>query len=217
MVANGGLPPTTSVWREWLLGSVRTIAPASAAPRGTSSTSERRRRKRRDGVDAAFAAIRRTRSRTSGGAVTWTARNSATRSRCDIESLLELLERTVETRRAVGFRDAEHARGSPGVEIEHDAERDDLALAGGEPPERRLEIGRETLREAGVEALVRSRELLAAAAAALGAEVVERDRARDLAEPGASGAALRVEAVPQPQRALERLAGQILRGSAVAR
>ena len=97
-----------------------------------------------------------------------------------------------------------------GVEIEHDAERDDLALAGGEPAERRFEVGREALDEALVDPLGRRGELLAPGAPALGAEVVERDGARDLAEPGAGGAALRVEAVPEPQRALERLAGQVL-------
>ena len=46
--------------------------------------------------------------------------------------------------------------------------------------------------------------------------MVERDGARDLAEPRARGAALGVEAVPQPQRALEGLRGKVLRGEAVA-
>ena len=46
--------------------------------------------------------------------------------------------------------------------------------------------------------------------------MVERDGARDLAEPGAGGAAVGVEAVPEPQRALERLAGEVVRGRPVA-
>ena len=103
-----------------------------------------------------------------------------------------------------------------GVDVEHDAQRDHLALAGGQRVERRLELGREALGEALVEALGRRGELLAPRAAAFGAEVVERDRARDLAEPGLRRAALGVEAVPEPQRALERRAGQVLGGGPVA-
>ena len=40
--------------------------------------------------------------------------------------------------------------------------------------------------------------------------MVERGRARHLAEPGAGRAALRVDPVPEPQRALERLGGELL-------
>ena len=58
------------------------------------------------------------------------ARSSATRSRCDMECLLEFLQRAVQAGRAVGGGDAEDARGGPCVEIEQDAERDDLALTG---------------------------------------------------------------------------------------
>ena len=61
-----------------------------------------------------------------------------------------------------------------------------------------------------VEALVRRGELLTVRAAALGAEVVERDGARNLAEPGLSRAAGRVEAVPEPEGPLERRAGQLV-------
>ena len=46
--------------------------------------------------------------------------------------------------------------------------------------------------------------------------MVEGDRARDLAEPGALRAAARVVAVPEAQRALERLAREILGEEAVA-
>ncbi len=67
-----------------------------------------------------------------------------------------------------------------------------------------------------VEALGRGGELLAAPAALLGAEVVERGGARDLAEPGARRAAGGVEAVPEPQRPLERLADEVLGDEPVA-
>src|SRR5207245_6840274 len=59
-------------------------------------------------------------------------------------------------------------------------------------------------------------ELRLAGAPPFGAEVVERDRARDLAEPGLRGAAFRVEAVPEPKRALERRAGELVGGRSVA-
>ena len=102
------------------------------------------------------------------------------------------------------------------VEVEQDAERDHLALAGGERAQGGFEVGREPFDEALLDPVVLGGELLAPRAPALGAEVVERDRARDLAEPGAGGAAVRVEAVPEPQRPLERLAGEVVGGGAVA-
>src|SRR5438105_2306980 len=46
--------------------------------------------------------------------------------------------------------------------------------------------------------------------------MVEGDRAGHLAEPGARGAALRVEAVPEPQRPLESLPCQLVGRVAVA-
>src|SRR5262249_53471624 len=61
------------------------------------------------------------------------------------------------------------------------------------------------------------RELFAVKAPPLGPEVVERDRPRDLAEPGARRAAALVEAVPEPKRALERLPGEVLGEEPVAR
>src|SRR5205823_12463204 len=54
------------------------------------------------------------------------------------------------------------------------------------------------------------RELLSARPPAFGAKVVEGDGARHLAEPCALGAPAGVEPVPEPQRALERLAGEVL-------
>ena len=52
--------------------------------------------------------------------------------------------------------------------------------------------------------------------ALLGAEPVERGRAGDVQQPGARGAAARVEARPEPQRLLEGLAREILGERAVA-
>src|SRR4029079_13771313 len=106
-----------------------------AAATGTATTSARRHVNRFGGVGAS-AATRRTRSRTSGGAVTRTLRSSATRSRCDMERLLELLERPVQARGAVGGGDAEDPRRGARVEIKQDAKRDDLTLARAQPRER---------------------------------------------------------------------------------
>src|SRR4051795_4428484 len=162
---------------------------ASAAPRAT--TSPRRHESRRGGCGAR-SAITRTRSRTSRGAVGRASRSSVMRSGCDMDCLLELLERAVEARRAVGGGDAEHIRGGPGVEVEDDAQRDHLALAGREPEHPALELRREAFGDALVDPLRHGGELLAARAASLRAKVVERDRARDLAEPGPLRPALRV-------------------------
>ena len=82
--------------------------------------------------------------------------------------------------------------------------------------ERRLELGREPFDERLLVAVGNGGQLLATAPAALGAEVVERDRPRHLAEPGPRRAACRVEPVPEPQRALERLGGEVLGGEPVA-
>src|SRR4051794_8475602 len=194
----------------------RTTASAAAAATGTTTTSARRQVRRRRGAGA-DALRSRTRRRSSAGAVGRLARSSAIRSSCDMDGLLELLERPVQARRAVRGRDPEHACGGAGVEVEHDAQRDHFPLACAQAAQPGLELGREAVGELLLERLGRRGELLAPHAAALGAEVVEGDRARDLAEPGPGGAALRVEAVPQPQRALERLAGEVLGHEAVAR
>src|SRR5581483_11028234 len=224
VAALSGAPPTavrsgrsSATWFGWCpVGRVRTIVPARAAATGTRTSSDRLRRKRRRGTgSAAAAAIARTRSRTSAGAATRAVRSSATRSRCDIECLLELLERPAQARGAVRLGDAEHAGRRSGVEVEQDPERDDLALARAERRECGLEVGREPLGETLLDALLARRELLASCAPAFGAEVVERHRPRDLAEPGAGGAAGGVEPMPEPQRALERLGGQLLRDEAV--
>src|SRR5471032_273528 len=111
---------------------------------GTSSAASRGRVKKprklgRSG--GAAAAIRRTRSRNSDGTSTSAAWISATTSRCDMECLLELLESAVQAGGAIGGRDAEHPRGGRGVEVEHDAQRHDLPLAGGQAKQGKLEIG----------------------------------------------------------------------------
>src|SRR5579862_367666 len=165
----------------------------------------------------AAAAIRRTRSRSSNGTSGWAARISATTSRCDMECLLELLESAVQASGAIGGGDPEHPRRGRGVEIEHDAEGDNLALAGGQSEQCRFEVGREAFDEALVDPLGGRGELLPAGAPPLGEEVVERRGAGDLAEPGAGRSALRIEPRPEPQSAFERLAGQILGRRPVAR
>jgi len=91
-----------------------------------------------------------------------------------------------------------------------------LALAGGEALDGGFQLGREPVCEPFLGLLGCSGELLPPGPAALRAEVVERDGARDLAEPGARRAAPRVEPVPEAQRALERLAGQVLGREAVS-
>src|SRR6476646_9650013 len=181
----------TAVW-SCLVGRVKTIVAATAAAIGTATTIARRQVMRRRGAGAA-AAISRTRSRTSDGASTCAARSSATRSRCDMECLLEFLQRPIQARGAVGGGDAEDAGGCAGVEIEQDPERDDLTLACGQARESRLEVGGQSLGEAEVDCLGWGGELLAPGAAPFGAEVVERDGARDLAEPGANRPAIGVE------------------------
>src|SRR5436190_1186235 len=82
----------------------------------------------------------------------------------------------------------------------------------------RVERGGEALGEArllGLRQLARER-VLAADASPLRPEVVERDRAGELAEPGSGAAAGLVEAVPEADGALEGLGRQILREAAVA-
>src|SRR5690348_638841 len=157
---------SSAVW-SFFAGRVKTIVAAIAAATGTRTTRLRRHVMLRGGLGAA-AAISRTRSRTSDGASTCAARSSATRSRCDMECLLEFLQRPVQAGRAVGGGDAEDACGGAGVEVEQDAEGDDLALAGCQAGERRFEVGGESFGEAEVDRLRRRGELFAPHAAPLG-------------------------------------------------
>src|SRR5439155_9476128 len=112
-------------------GRVASTPAPTAIATGTATSRARRhvRNCRRGGADCATA--RRTRSRKSGGATGRDSRSVRARSSCDIECLLELLQRARESRRAVGRRDAAHARSSGRVELEHDAKREHLALARG--------------------------------------------------------------------------------------
>src|SRR4051812_1110327 len=173
---------------------------------------------RRGGAEPA-AAIARTRSRSSGGASGRAWRRWDTSSGdMGVQLLLELREGAGEPRRACGRADAEHARRGRPVEVDDDAERDQLALGRRQPSECAVERGGEALGEArllGLRQLARER-VLAADASSLGPEMVERDRAGELAEPGPGAAAGLVEAVPEADGALEGLGGQILREAAVA-
>src|SRR3978361_128939 len=111
-----------AAWWLSLPGRVKTMLAAIAAATGSATTSAGRQVSLRVGVVSA-AAIRRTRSRSSDGAVMRVPRSSAARSRCDMKGLLELLERPVEARRAVGGRDAQDVGGGDRIELQHDAER----------------------------------------------------------------------------------------------
>src|SRR5919204_3965376 len=113
--------------------------------------------------------------------------------------LLELLQGTAQSGRARRRSDAEHARRRPAVELEQDTERDHLSLAGGELGQRRLERGRQALAERALVRLGRTRRVarLAPAPPLLGAKVIERGAAGDLAEPGARRRATGVEAPPR--------------------
>ncbi len=133
---------TAGCW--WRVPGSRTAAAAAAAASGAATTSARRQVSRLAGRRAggsAAAARARMRSRSSAGATGGAPRSSASRSGRDTECLLELRQRPVQARRAVRRRDAEHARGRGRVEVEHDPQRDHLALARAQAPERRLELG----------------------------------------------------------------------------
>ena len=58
-------------------------------------------------------------------------------------------ERARESRRARGRRDSEQSRGLAGIELEQDAQGDDLAVGGAQPGEARLERGRVAVAQAG--------------------------------------------------------------------
>src|ERR671922_2680595 len=120
--------------------------------------------------------------------------------------LLQLLQGAAQAGRARRLADAEHARRRAAVELEEDAERDHLALAGGELGQRRLERRGQSLAERAVVRLRRVRRVarLTPAPPLLGAEVVERRIARDLAEPRPRSRPARVESPPRAERLLER-------------
>src|SRR5207237_3770715 len=105
---------------------------------------------------------------------------------------------TAEARRARRRTDSEHTRGRSPVELEQDTERDHLALGSRQLGERRLEPRREALAEGALRGLRLAARIprFTAAPPLLGAEVVERGVARDLAEPRARRGSPRIEAPP---------------------
>src|SRR5437763_3757830 len=138
----------------------------------------------------------RTRSRSSGLAVTSPERSSPTRvlkrssnpSGPDIvpHFLLELLQGAVKPRRACSRADPEQPCGRFPVEVEQDAQRDHLALGRREAVERRLERGRIAVAEHLPPDRFRVEQRigpLALPAALLCPEVVESRRAREREEP----------------------------------
>ena len=98
--------------------------------------------------------------RSPAGASRAARRRSRSRSSL-VHPLLESLERPAQPRRDGRGADPEHARGGVTVELEHDPQREHLALAGRERRERGLELGREALGERLLDALVECRRLLA--------------------------------------------------------
>ena len=121
------------------------------------------------------------------------ARSSWIRSGDDVmvsHPLFELRKRATQPRRDGGRRNPEQACGLLAVQVEDDPQRDDLALAGAQRAQALLELGGEPLAErAGVVTpLGGLGALLALATARVGAEPVERGRARDREQPGAGRA-----------------------------
>ena len=123
--------------------------------------------------------------------------------------------------RARRRRDLEQSRGLAGIELEQDAQRDDLAVGCTQPSEARLERGRVAVAQAGcirrgAFGLALRGEPLARAAALLGTQVVERTGARDREQPAARARAARVEAIAPLPGPLERVGREILGQRAVA-
>src|SRR6185295_12114168 len=111
--------------------------------------------------------------------------------------LFELLQGSRKPHRARGAADSEHARRGDRVQLEHDAQDDDLALPGAQRAQSSLELWRDSLGER-LRGLRRfcGRAVFPLPPPCLRAEVVERFRAGELAEPRALGAAARIEALP---------------------
>src|SRR5512134_1111340 len=121
-------------------------ASESAAVAGTAIARIRRAVTRRcGGVRVVMAA---TRSRRTGGAAGVSLKSAAVSSGDKLRShlLLAPLERAGEARRAGRGTDPEDASGVRRIQIEDDAERDDLAIGGREARERLPEPGGEDLR-----------------------------------------------------------------------
>src|SRR5919197_136058 len=131
--------------------------------------------------------------------------------------LLEFLERPAQARRARRRADSEHARRRSAVQLEQDAQREHLPLAGRELGERRLERRRQPF-EPRLPGLGRARReaRLPATTPLLGAEMVEGRVARDVAEPRARRRAARVEAPPRAEGLLERVAREVFGDGSVS-
>src|SRR5919198_704091 len=111
--------------------------------------------------------------------------------------LLQLLQGAAEPGRARARADPEHTGGTLAVQLEHDPQRDHLALGGRQARERPLEAGREPFAEDRLLTLTQLGHHvspLAAAPALLRAEVVERRGAGELAQPRTCAAPARVVA-----------------------
>src|SRR5688572_13164956 len=126
--------------------------------------------------------------------------------------LFELRKRATEPGRDGGRGNPEQACGLLRVEVEYDAERDDLALARGQRLQAFLQLGGEALSERVRVAttLRRLGTLLALPAPRIGAKPVERSRARDSEKPSARRTSAGIEPPPLLERGLERLARQVL-------
>ena len=163
-------------------GDEREPAPGQLAPRARAAARAARRRDRAHARAELGGCVDPRRAGSRSMIASW--------SGCDIcaHPLFELLQRPAQPGRAGGRRDAEDAGGGLDVEVEQHAQRDHLALAGGQRRERALELRREPAEEPvlGVVGLVGRVGTLATAAALLRAEMVERGRARELAQPGAA-------------------------------
>src|SRR5437868_11020459 len=131
--------------------------------------------------------------------------------------LFQSFQCAAQPRRARRLADAEHAGGARPVEREEDAERDHLALARRELAERLLHRPGQAVSELADEILTARVRVLAAVAARLGAEPIDRDVVRDLAQPRTRRAPARVEPPPRAERLLEGLRGEVFGGRAVAR
>src|SRR6266550_1731208 len=190
---------------------------------GASTSSERRHESRSSRScsvrGCAGSPSARTCSRTCCGAAVGSARRSRTSSSnsrskstlvADIaHHLLESFQGPAQSRRAGGGADSEHAGHCGAVELEQDTQCHDLAFGGREPGERRFQVAGAKCR------LLQFRYatcvlLFAAAAALLGAKVIERRRACDAAEPRARSSPPRIEAPPDTERLLEGLPRQVL-------
>src|SRR5690348_11023788 len=188
-------------------------APPTATERATGTATSASRRhcgneKRGSLVGRSRAAISNTRSRRSGDATGRVTRSSATTSGDSIcaHHPFKLLERTAQASRAGALTDSENLCGHLTVELEHDPQRDDFAFCPGQRAHCVLELGGEAFAEAWgmhLAQLAHRVAVLATESPRLRPEVVERRRARELAEPGSGGAAPRIEAAPAAQSALE--------------